>query len=122
MKFVLLIAACLIMGATAVQQAPWSCKKNGVNAKYMLVVPDNAFKRPFKKGELFYNDGESYLLVKNDMGLVQDFTISFALNVRREVDINTWRDLFRGGLTNSKEWKALIEVYRPTNKIGYRVY
>ena len=58
------------------------------------------------------------------MGVVEDFTLSFALNMRREKDIiDTWRSLFRGGITMvDNEWKVLIEVDRETNIIGYRTW
>ncbi len=35
MKLILVIT--LLTISNAVQQAPWSCKKNGVNARYMIV-------------------------------------------------------------------------------------
>ena len=36
MKLILVIT--LLTITNAVQQAPWSCKKNGKNERYMLVV------------------------------------------------------------------------------------
>jgi len=33
----LLLVITLLTISNAVQQAPWSCKRNGVNARYMLI-------------------------------------------------------------------------------------
>ena len=60
---------------------------------------------------------------------MKDFTLSFALLIRAEEDrrvelndVNSWRTLFRGGLTDDDEWKVKIEVFRPSNIIGYKTW
>ena len=60
----------------------------------------------------------------------EDFTVSFALRLHREETLDLWnvteeyqwRELFRWGIywdPSNKERTPFIDVYRPTNKIGY---
>ena len=60
----------------------------------------------------------------------EDFTVSFALSLHRDETIDfwfatepdNWRLLFRWGTYYEKkheERTPIIDVYRPTNKIGY---
>jgi len=70
--------------------------------------------------------GVSYLHVKTETVFLkelfkQDFTVSFALLIPREAGNENWRSLFKGGGLTKWERTPLIEVYRPTNIIGYRI-